>query len=44
MINVFIADSATDIVNYVNSQGIPRASIQAILCDSSGLYSLLWWS
>ena len=44
MINVYIADSATDIAAYINAQGIPRASIQAILCDSSGLYSLLWWS
>jgi hypothetical protein len=44
MINVYICESAAEIQVYVNAQGIPRASIQAILCDSSGLYSLLWWS
>ena len=44
MMNVYIADSATDIVAYINAQGIARTSIEAILCDSSGLYSLLWWS
>ena len=44
MINVFIAESAAEIAAWINSQGIPRASIQAILCDSSGFYSLLWWT
>lgn len=44
MMNVYTCESAAEIQAYVNAQGIPRASIQAILCDSSGLYSLLWWS
>lgn len=43
MINVYTCESAAEIAVWVNSQGIPRASIQAILCDSSGLYSILWW-
>lgn len=44
MINVYTCESAAEIAAHINSQGIARASIQAILCDSSGLYSLLWWS
>ncbi len=44
MINVYTCESAAEIAAYINSQGIPRSSIEAILCDSSGLYSLLWWS
>lgn len=44
MINVYTCESAAEIAAHINSQGIPRASIQAILCDSSGLYSILWWS
>ena len=43
MINVYTCESAAEIAAHINSQGIPRASIQAILCDSSGLYSILWW-
>lgn len=44
MLNVYTADSAADIVAFVNAQGIARDAIQAIVSDSSGLYSLLWWS
>lgn len=44
MMNVYTCESAAEIAAHINSQGIPRASIQAILCDSSGLYSLLWWA
>jgi len=43
MMNVYTCESAAEIVAHINSQGIPRESIQAILCDSSGLYSILWW-
>ena len=44
MINVYTCESAAEIALHINSQGIPRASIQAILCDSSGFYSILWWA
>lgn len=38
-----VFNSLADLTVFVNGQGIAQADIQAVLCDTSGQFILLYW-
>lgn len=43
-LHVYQCESVADVAAYVAEHAIAQAAIQAIVCDSSGRWALLWWA